>query len=461
MFKPKTLYGIDADKIQVKDFFDYKTMYVTRPPYQRKSVWSEKKQQSLLDSLFRNYYIPKLVLREIRKSDSDTVHEVVDGQQRITTVQNFFANKIKLPESLKNINPNIHGKLYSQLPDEIKLFADKKLKFDVDVIKNIDDPKSPEHQKIATDIFWRLQQGEALNFMEIAHARLSSLTRNFIVKYSDDISFDYSEYLPIDENKNKHAFFKMLDRKNDRMQNLSLFGRMLLLEIADGPADIRDANLGTLIESTKEDDGVGNESYEETPAAKSLLSALSLFVDIFKDDTMIDDQNGIKELKVEYFILSLFLLLRYVRIHYVIDDIQKTAFRDFTLSFHERWKGHREDDPAIQYFQNNRQQSSQDLEARDHVIRQLYFEFLAEKKIEIKSRDSQRSFNEAQRIQIYRRDRGLCQLCLADNKPEKEAIVSWKQYQADHIIPWIKGGTTDVGNAQVLCVTHNAQKGGN
>ena len=52
------------------------------------------------------------------------------------------------------------------------------------------------------------------------------------------------------------------------------------------------------------------------------------------------------------------------------------------------------------------------------------------------------------------------QMCLAEDKPEKEARVSWRQYQTDHILPWIKGGETTEENAQVLCQRHNGSKGG-
>jgi hypothetical protein len=53
---------------------------------------------------------------------------------------------------------------------------------------------------------------------------------------------------------------------------------------------------------------------------------------------------------------------------------------------------------------------------------------------------SKRMFNEAERIRIYRRQGGLCQKCLDEGKPKEESQVSWSRYQADHIMPWIKGG---------------------
>ena len=54
-FNPKPEYITVPTDINIKDFFAYREMYVTRPPYQRKSVWSKKKKQSLMDSLFRRY----------------------------------------------------------------------------------------------------------------------------------------------------------------------------------------------------------------------------------------------------------------------------------------------------------------------------------------------------------------------------------------------------------------------
>lgn len=106
-FNPKTEYTISPKLIPIGDFYNYTDEFVTRPPYQRKSVWSTKKKQALLDSLFRRYYIPKIVIREVRLNDDRVVNEVVDGQQRIIVAQEFFANKLKLPKSLNDIHADL------------------------------------------------------------------------------------------------------------------------------------------------------------------------------------------------------------------------------------------------------------------------------------------------------------------------------------------------------------------
>jgi len=88
------------------------------------------------------------------------------------------------------------------------------------------------------------------------------------------------------------------------------------------------------------------------------------------------------------------------------------------------------------------------------------FEFVKKQNAEILAKDDQRNFNEAQKIAIYRHDKGLCQICLSEGKSEKEARVSWSEYEADHILAHSKGGATDIDNAQVLCRTHNRKKSG-
>jgi hypothetical protein len=458
-FNPKPGYLIIEDKIPINDFHEYRDDYITRPPYQRKSVWSVKKQQSLFDSLFRRFYVPRLVVREVRLSEERTVKEIIDGQQRITAIQEFFDGLYRLPESLRDINPELPGKYFSELSADLRRFVNRELVLSADTVKNIDDPKNPEHQKVATEIFWRLQQGETLNFMEIAHAKLSSLSRNFIVKYSDDESFDFVNYLPVDANPHKHKFFQILGRKNDRMQHLTTMTRFLLIEEAGGYADLKDSAVVDFIDRYEAPDGIGNYSLEQKAFAKNCLKTLDLFFAIFENDPMYDEENGIKELGREYLTISLYFLIRHLQQSYVIGDKEKELIRKFYYAFHARWNRGDQDDIDIERFSNRRQQSKNDLQERDIIFRQLFFEYLISQGAELTTFDKQRGFNEAQKIRIYRRDNGLCQHCLRDGKPESEAQVSWSQYQADHILAYIKGGQTNEENAQVLCTYHNASKG--
>ncbi len=459
-FNPKSEYTIVSTEFSIKDFFDYNEDFVTRPPYQRKSVWSKGKKQALMDSLFRRYYIPKLVIREVRLSENVTINEIIDGQQRIITVQEFFNNQYPLPKSLSDIGEKIPGSYYKDLDTDIRKFIDKSLKYQVDIIKNIEEPNNVDHQIIATEIFWRLQQGETLNYMEVAHAQLSSLTRNFIVKYADDQTFNYNEYVPIDNNPDKLPFFSLLNVDNIRMKHLQFMARFVMIEKGGGYVELSDRKIEDFINDAKQSNGIGNLSYEERIEAKAAINTLKIFYDIFKDDPMLDSKSGIREFSVEYFIISVYLLIRHLRLYYVIDDNIKPTIREFIYAFHERWRTYDETtDIDLLTFSNRRQQGINDLEVRDRILRQLFFQHIKDKNIDLIEKDKKRSFSELERIIIYRRGKGLCQQCLREGKSENESRVSWSEYQADHVIPHSRGGKTILENGELLCWYHNQSKG--
>lgn len=462
MFNPKPLYEVVQDALPIRDFKDYWEEFVVRPPYQRKSVWSKKKKQALLDSLFRRYYVPRIVIREVRRNEAQTAREVIDGQQRITTAKEFLSDELPLPDSLNDLDSNLPGATYSTLSAELRRFVDRELKYNADIVKGIEDPKNREHQKIAAEIFWRLQQGETLTYMEIAHSRLASLSRNFVEKYADDITFDFAKYEPIDSNPNKHPFFAVIERNNDRMQHLALLTRFLIFEENNGPAEIQNADVMGYIDKYQKDDGIGNYSFEQIPIAKDTLRVMRAFYEIFKDDPMISNgEGGLKELKTEYFIISIYLLLRHLLKFYVWDKTERELFRKFTLDFHQRWDAAKNDDADIQLFSNKRQQSAAEIEVRHQIIRQIFFEFASAQGQTLTTKDSKRAFSESERIAIYRKGNGRCAQCVVEGKPDKECIVPWSEYDADHVIPHALGGQSVLDNAQLLCRYHNQQKGAN
>ena len=241
------------------------------------------------------------------------------------------------------------------------------------------------------------------------------------------------------------------------MQHLAILSRLLILEEQDGPSDIGDANVSQFIEKGHDPDGIGNYSYEATTPARSALSNMQAFYRVFCND--VSDGYGMRELQAEYVIISLYLLLRHLRKHYVFAEKEEKLFREFTIWFDERRRDRREDDLDIQIFTSNRQQGGREINIRDRVIRQLYFEYADSKGVGIVTKDKRRLFSESQRIAIYREVDGVCQECSKLGLPDDEARVPWSEYEADHVVPHSKGGQTVVENAQVLCRKHNLAKG--
>lgn len=459
MFDPQSKYDVVSRDVRIREFLDYWEAFVVRPPYQRKSVWSRKDQQSLLDSLFRRYYVPRIVIREVRLSEGKTVREIIDGQQRIITAKAFLSDELPLPKSLADVHPALAGAYFKELPVEIRQFVDLELTYTADIVKGISDPKNPEHQQIATGIFERLQQGVSLNYMEVAHARLSSLSRNFVVQHADDIRFDYETYKPVDDNPNKHPFFRIINHGNDRMDHLALLTRFLILEETDGRGDLQNTNVSEYISGYQSENGIGNLSFKDEPQARAVLSNLNLFYEVFKNDPMVTGGGVVRELRREYLIISMYLLLRHLRTLYVFEEAEKALFGNFVYDFYTRWQDRNTKDTDILLFSDNRQQSSGQVIERHKILRQIFFEHTAKQGHEIKEKDTRRAFDESERILLYRVYDGLCQECVREGKPQPECLVPWHEFEADHVLPHSKGGQTVLDNAELLFRYHNRQKG--
>ncbi|KAI6000605.1 hypothetical protein EDD15DRAFT_2193192 [Pisolithus albus] len=66
------------------------------PSYQRDVVWPESKQIGLIDSIFRNFYIPPIIFAVQKDDDGEVVRVCVDGKQRLTSIQKFLDGLIPL-----------------------------------------------------------------------------------------------------------------------------------------------------------------------------------------------------------------------------------------------------------------------------------------------------------------------------------------------------------------------------
>ena len=178
-----------------------------------------------------------------------------------------------------------------------------------------------------------------------------------------------------------------------------------------------------------------------------MCAVLNLFYDIFKNDPMVRDGSPLRELSVEYFIISVYLLLRHLRAYYVFGQEERDLFRKFVTAYHQRWKAAKQTDNDILLFTTNRQQSTGETEARDRMLRQAFFQFSGQQPHQMLTKDDRQVFSETERIAIYRKDDGLCQMCLAEGKPGKEARVPWSEFDADDVIPHARGGPTEIENA--------------
>ena len=91
-----------------------------RPFYQRRPRWEIERQSKLIESFIMNIPVPPLFVYE-----SDLAkYEVMDGQQRITAIKEFYANKFPL-KGLEQW-PELNGRIYDKLPADVKKGIDRR-----------------------------------------------------------------------------------------------------------------------------------------------------------------------------------------------------------------------------------------------------------------------------------------------------------------------------------------------
>jgi hypothetical protein len=134
--------------------------------------------QGLIDSIFRKYPIPPIFLHQIRDKGlggHETVrYEIVDGQQRIRALADFYSGKfalldaavdkkLKLPNSLRKLPAPWGKRKFSELDQGLRQeLATKQI--DVFVISELVDADE------VRDLFIRLQSGTALTRQQIRDA---------------------------------------------------------------------------------------------------------------------------------------------------------------------------------------------------------------------------------------------------------------------------------------------------
>ncbi|WP_292026314.1 DUF262 domain-containing protein [Brevundimonas sp. UBA2416] len=68
------------------------------PPYQRRSVWSRRDREFFMDTVMNNLPAPPVFLHKTLDENGKSTFHVVDGKQRLQTIIDFRANKVRLPE---------------------------------------------------------------------------------------------------------------------------------------------------------------------------------------------------------------------------------------------------------------------------------------------------------------------------------------------------------------------------
>lgn len=135
-----------------------------RPFYQRRPRWKAPKQSLLIESFIMNIPVPPVFLYE-RDYNS---YEVMDGQQRITALRDFYAGRFELV-GLERW-PEINGRDYQTLPDKIRQGLDRRSITSIVLLKESTTDEE-EASTLRETVFDRLNTGGTkLSRQEIRNA---------------------------------------------------------------------------------------------------------------------------------------------------------------------------------------------------------------------------------------------------------------------------------------------------
>ncbi|WP_211364054.1 DUF262 domain-containing protein [Propionivibrio limicola] len=149
-----------------------------QPFYQRRQRWDDKRKSKLIESFIMNIPVPPCFLYE-----SDLArYEVMDGQQRISAIFDFYENKFKL-KGLEQW-PELNGKIYSKLPSEIKKGLDRRSISYIVLLKESATSKD-EEMLLRQQVFERLNTGGVeLENQEVRHCIYHNEFDRLLIKLS-------------------------------------------------------------------------------------------------------------------------------------------------------------------------------------------------------------------------------------------------------------------------------------
>ena len=199
-----------------------------------------------------------------------------------------------------------------------------------------------------------------------------------------------------------------------------------------------------------------NKMYEDKPSfdekcqeAKAVRRVLDLLSEVFPETTPELTRYNV----IALYCVAAELLASYVRTEF--GPLLHDWFIDFETR--RRQQDQLSEDEAEADWVSYKEKISHSTDSEDSIRFRMDF-LLRDLLIQhpgLSLKDSQRDFTPQQRLAVFRRDSGACQLRVRCDG----ARVRWDNWQCDHRVPWSQGGKTTVENGQVSCTECNLSKG--
>lgn len=151
---------------------------IPRPEFQRRLVWTNKDKSSFLETVLMNYPFPEIYLStgEVDVDTGQGIELLVDGQQRVTTLYQYFTGSPDI-----RLGPDVTP--YKDLEQQMK---EAFLQYDV-VVRDLGQIDVDTTRRV----FQRINAtGYSLNAMEIHNARYEGAFKGFAETFAQQPFFE-------------------------------------------------------------------------------------------------------------------------------------------------------------------------------------------------------------------------------------------------------------------------------
>lgn len=402
VFTQKTDYPLSTLREMVDD-----GDIIPNPDYQRDYVYNDKQASKLVESVLMGIPIPTIYLC-LEEGNS---YSVIDGQQRITSLVRYLKNLFTL-SGLQELN-ELNGMYFKDLPKDIQ----KKLKSSslstITLLK--------QSSELKYEIFARLNQGAVkLTPQELRNCIYRGTFNNML----DDIAAS-----------NPHLNNLFHDKNNRK----SYQERILRFFALSNYHDYQSSMLKTMNSFMERHQ---NDGEDEIKAAKNKFnSTIDIIKQVLGDNAFMafDRSKGTIYEKFSGSVYdSIIIPFSFFDKHSLIANADK--IREAILKVKREDETYRDDTYAA-------------TGSKTRVIRRIekIYSLISEITGD-KSTDSERRlFTEEEKKMLYESSDKKCAIC-------GNLILSLDDCEIDHIVPFAKGGKTELSNAQIVHRICNREK---
>jgi len=181
------MYKVKSTESSIQNFIQkiIKSHYFINEEYQRSKVWKDKHKQKFIKDLLEGHFIGVIVLKRINNQK----YEIIDGQQRYSTIKDFIKGELKITGShppfiykdlkKEEIIDNSTGRKYS-LKEYKKTLSEQKIYFII--INKANDIEIAQ-------LFLSINEGVPLNSAEKLNAQRGWF-RELVFKLTKNPLFD-------------------------------------------------------------------------------------------------------------------------------------------------------------------------------------------------------------------------------------------------------------------------------